>query len=100
MSLQTISEKEFARICEQIRADREQIYKFNPNAPHDEVLLWMLLSCLISYLSLSGAEIPCFPGAPDAETYRQAILHVLHARTEPKFEPEIYLNKLLSPLND
>lgn len=91
----TISESEFKRICEQIYVDRKQIYQFNPTAAHDEVLLWMLLSCLISYLSLPDSEIPCFPGAPDAETYRQAILHVLRGRTEPKFDTDFYLREII-----
>ena len=91
-----ISETEFASITRQIYADREQIYQFNEHAPHREVLLWMLLACLINYLNLSEAEIPCFPGAPDAEVYRQAVLHVLQGRTKPVFEPAKYLNELLN----
>ncbi|MEP6925440.1 MAG: hypothetical protein ABI954_13315 [Pyrinomonadaceae bacterium] len=90
----TISEAEFAQICEGIYADREQIYQFNQSVSHEEVLLWMLLACLISYLNLSEAETPCFPGALDAETYRQAILHVLKGRIEIFFEPERYLDNL------
>jgi hypothetical protein len=90
-----ISEAEFARICEQIYLDREQIYGFNPSVSHEEVLLWMLLTCLINYLSLSETEIPCFPGVPDAKVYQQAISHVLQARMEPLFEPTKYLDKLL-----
>lgn len=89
-----ISEAEFARICEQIYLDREQIYKFNPNVAHEEVLLWMLLACLINYLDLSDAETPCFPGAPDANIYRQAIRHVLQKRITKSFEIDKYLNKL------
>ncbi len=92
----TISEAEFARICRQIYLDREQIYQFNPSVPHEEVLLWMLLACLINYLNLSEAETPCFPGAPDAEIYRQAILHVLQGRTEPLFESNQYLKEMIS----
>ena len=92
----TVSEDEFSKICEQIYVDREQIYQFNNNASHNEVLLWMLLSCLISYLNLSDAQIPCFPGTPDAETYRQAILHVLKNRTNPPFNPNQSLQKLLA----
>ena len=91
-----ISEQEFGRIVEQIWLDREKIYQFNVNAPHNEVLLWMLLSCLISYLNLSDAETPCFPGAPTAETYRQAILHVLRERQESPFAPDKYLNILMT----
>ena len=90
-----INEPEFARICEQIYEDREQIYQFNPNVAHNEVLLWMVLGCLVSYLSLSDAETPCFPGAPDAEVYRAAILHVLQTRREPKFDADVYLQELI-----
>ena len=89
-----ISEAEFARICEQIYLDRAQIYQFNPSVSHEEVLLWMLLACLINYLSLSESETPCFPGAPDAGVYRQAILHVLQACMETSFVPTKYLDKL------
>jgi len=89
-----ISEAEFARICEQIRRDREQICQLKPNAPHAEILLWMLLGCLIAYLNLTEAETPCFPATPDAKTYRQAISFVLQNRRETDFETEKYLDAL------
>ena len=92
----TISETEFVRICQQVYHDREQIYQFNPSVSHEEVLLWMLLACLINYLSLSEAETPCFPGAPDAEVYRQAILHILQTGTKPLFDPAKYLNEMIN----
>ena len=57
-----ISEKEFARLCEGIYEDREKIWKHNPIGAIDETLLWMLLSVLNSYLSLSEIETPCFTG--------------------------------------
>ena len=89
-----ISEAEFARICEGIHEDRDKIYRHNPIGTEEETLLWMLLSVLISYLSLTEIETPCFNGMPTAETYRDAILHVLQLRTETKFDAEIYLNQL------
>jgi hypothetical protein len=89
-----ISEKEFARICEGIYQDRESIRKHNPNGTPEETLLWMLLGCLIGYLSLSEIETPCFSGKPDAETYRNAILFVLKNRKAENFDAEIYLKKL------
>lgn len=92
----TISEAEFTQICENIYLDREQIYQFNPNVSHEEVLLWMLLSCLINYLNLLEAETPCFPGAPNAEVYRQAILYVLKGRTKPVFKPTKYLQEMIN----
>ena len=63
-----ITEAEFARIVNGIAADRDSIIKHNPLGTDEEILLWMLLSCLISYLNLSDIETPCFTGKPDAKT--------------------------------
>ena len=92
----TISETEFARICSGIRADRASIVKHNPLGPDDEILLWMLLSCLISYLNLTEIETPCFNGKPDAETYRNAIRFVLSERRTEPFEIHKYLSELIN----
>lgn len=89
-----ISEAEFARICDGIRDDRETIIKHNPIGPDEEVLLWMLLSCLISYLNLSDVETPCFTGKPDAATYRNAVLFVMADRRQSDFAVEPYLERL------
>lgn len=90
-----ITEREFARICEGIYEDRETICKHNPIGTREETLLWMLLSCLISYLSLSEIETPCFTDAPTAETYREAIRFVLRNRRTTDFDAETYLAKLI-----
>ena len=90
-----ISEAEFRKICAGIYEDREIIYKHNPLGSREETLLWMLLSCLISYLSLSEIETPCFTGKPDAETYRKAILFILKDRKSENFKAEKYLNELV-----
>ncbi len=87
----TITESEFARICEGVYEDRETIIKHNPLGPNEEILLWMLLSCLISYLNLAEIEIPCFNGKPDADTYRNAIQFVLAERRSDNFDLEKYL---------
>ncbi len=92
--MKKISEREFARISEGIKEDRETICKHNPIGNEEEILLWMLLSCLISYLSISEIETPCFNGIPDAQTYRDAILFVLKDRKTENFEAEKYLNQL------
>ena len=89
-----ISEAEFARICEGIYQDGDKIYRHNPIGTREETLLWMLLSVLVSYLSLSEIETPCFNGMPTATTYREAILHVLSIRREANFDAEKYLNQL------
>ncbi len=89
-----ITEIEFARIVDGIVDDRGIIIKHNPLGPDDEILLWMLLSCLISYLNLSDLETPCFTGRPDASTYREAIKFVLADKRTADFEIDQYLNKL------
>jgi hypothetical protein len=86
-----ISEAEFARIVDGIVEDRETIIKHNPLGTDEEILLWMLLSCLISYLNLTEVETPCFTGMPDAETYRNAVLFVLKERREEDFSVDRYL---------
>ncbi len=82
-----ITEAEFKRICDGIYEDRESIIKHNPIGTREEILLWMLLSCLFSYLNLSDIETPCFTGTPDAETYRNAVLFVLKERSAEDFDP-------------
>lgn len=90
-----ISEAEFSRICDGIFEDRESIFKHNPIGTREETLLWMLLSILISYLSLSEIETPCFTGIPTTETYHQAILFILKDRQTDEFDAEEYLAKLI-----
>lgn len=91
-----ISEAELRRICDGIREDRAAICRHNPLGTEKEILLWMLLSCLVSYLSLSENETPCFTGAPTAETYRHAILYVLESRKIAEFDEKIYLERLIA----
>ena len=92
-----ISEQEFERICRGIKEDREAIWKHNPIGTQEEILLWMLLSCLVSYLSLTDIDTPCFSGKPNAETYRSAILFVLKDRKNENFDERKYLANLVSP---
>ncbi len=90
-----ISEQEFARLCEGICEDREAICRHNPIGTGEETLLWMLMCCLISYLSLSEIETPCFTGTPGTETYRNAINFILKDRRQEDFEIEKYLNQFI-----
>lgn len=90
-----ISEAEFAKICKGIKEDREIIIKHNPIGTDSEILLWMLLSVLISYLSLDEKEIPCFPGSTNADIYRQAILFILENRKIGDFDVENYLLEII-----
>ena len=90
-----INEAEFRKICAGIYEDREIIYKHNPIGTREETLLWMLLSCLVSYLSLSEIETPCFTGQPNADTYREAILFIIKDRKTENFNAEKYLSELI-----
>jgi hypothetical protein len=94
-TMSSITEREFERICTGIANDRDAIIKHNPLGTDAEILLWMLLNCLNSYLSLSEQEMPCFTGRPDEQTYREAISFVLSGRTEGGFDPEPYIDKLI-----
>jgi len=92
-----ITEAELKQISAGILADREIIIKHNPIGTESEILLWMLMSCLVSYLSLTDSETPCFTGKPNAETYENAIRFILkHRKSEPFNEAE-YIGRLLSP---
>ena len=91
-----LSEKEFAYLIDGIISDRDAIIRHNPIGSPEETLLWMLMSCLVSYVSLEPTDTPCFTGRPDAETYRKAILHILSRRKTDDFDPEPYLDKLLA----
>ncbi|MDI1240751.1 MAG: hypothetical protein PSX80_02375 [bacterium] len=90
-----ISETRFIEICEGIRSDRDLIIKHNPIGSEEEILLWMLLSCLISYLSVTDQETPCFTGVPDANAYRDAILFVLDSRREDRFDAKPHIDRML-----
>lgn len=90
-----ISEQEFARLCKGIDEDRAAICRHNPIGAPDEILLWMLLGVLASYLNLSDSETPCFPaGAPTAQTYLNAIRHILQNKRATAFDADKYLNRL------
>jgi hypothetical protein len=91
-----ISETEFARLCSDIAADRVSIVKHNPIGTSDEVLLWMLMSVLVSYLSLEELETPCFNGKPSAETYRDAIASVLKGRKTTDFNEHTHINQMIT----
>jgi hypothetical protein len=90
-----ISESEFARICEGLREDRKSIIQHNPIGSDEEILLWMLLSSLVIYLSLTEIETPCFSGTPDAKTYRDAIIFILENRRLADFNVDSHLDSLL-----
>lgn len=90
----TISEAELSRIVGGIIEDRASIIKHNPLGPDNEILLWMLLAILTSYLNLTEIETPCFNGRPDARTYRDAINFILQNHRSDDFDEGKYLDTL------
>ena len=94
MQISRISEAEFARIVAGIAQDRDSIIRHNPIGTAEEILLWMLMSSLVIYLSLDPSETPCFPGRSDAQAYRDAIRFILNGRMKTEFEIDPYLEKL------
>ena len=94
LTVTKISEAEFSRIVEGIIDDADLIVRHNPIGTRDETLLWMLMSCLVSYLSLAEEETPCFTGMPDAATYKEAIRFIVRSRQTESFDIEQYLSRL------
>jgi hypothetical protein len=92
----SITGSEFARIARGIKADRDVILKHNPAGSEDESMLWMLLGCLLSYLSIDEAASPCFIGRPTVETYRNAISFVLKGRVADDLNVEAALDDFLT----
>ncbi|MEZ5308023.1 MAG: hypothetical protein R2684_12830 [Pyrinomonadaceae bacterium] len=90
-----LTSAEFERICRGIDEDREKIIRHNPIGTDEEILLWMLMCVLISYLSVPENEVPCFPGTPDQTTYLAAIDHLLSTR-HTDFEWREYVEKMLA----
>jgi hypothetical protein len=90
--------EEFEKLCRDIYADRRQIYSFNPNASHREALLWMLLGCLVSLLSVPILDQPGVYGGSSTDPYADAICELLQPRMNPAFEPRVYLDELTEKL--
>lgn len=100
-SMSTISEAEFKRLCEDIYADRFLIYTYHPNAgSRREALLWMMLGCLVSLLSVPLLEQPSVYGGASADPYGEAVMEVLNGRMEPRFDPQAYLDELSRRIED
>ncbi|MFN2413361.1 MAG: hypothetical protein ABR535_09975 [Pyrinomonadaceae bacterium] len=90
-----INEQQFRTICKDTVRDKAKIIKNNPIGSDDEILLWMLLGILSSFLSLQENEVPRFSGRPDATTYRKAILFILQNRRDTDFDVEPFIDHML-----
>lgn len=89
----TISEAEFRQLCADIYADRLQIYEFNPHASRRDALLWLLLGCLLSLLSVPDEEMPdATQGSSDP--YGDAIREILRGRMQPPFAADEHMAAL------
>ncbi len=93
--METISEQEFKKLCDDIYLERHEIYAFNPNMSRREALLWMLAGCLVSLLNVDELEQP---GASTSDPYGDAVMQLMWQRTSPVFDPKIYLTKLTEKL--
>lgn len=96
----TISEAEFIKLCDDIYADRQEIYQFNPNAGKREALLWMLLGCLISLLSIPVLEQPSVYDKSNSDPYAAAINEILQRHMRPAFDPQVHLTRLSKKIED
>lgn len=94
-SVETISEDEFRRVCAEIYRDRFEIYSFRPDATEREALLWMLLGCLISLLSISHDELSSLADPSSEDLYGDAIHKLLQSRAEPLFDSRAIVEELL-----
>jgi hypothetical protein len=91
----SLTAHQFQTLCDDIYADREQIYEFNPAASQAEALLWMVLGSLFSLLSLNDEEIPVVT-PPTVPNYVDAICVVVEAHREGEFDPRGVLLELIA----
>ena len=93
-----ISEAEFVKLCEDLYRDRQQIYEFNPSASRRDAVLWMLLGCLMSLLSVPAPEQAGDDSSPGSDAYADAVTEILQGRTRPPFDPRAHLAELSAKL--
>ncbi|HEX8708961.1 MAG TPA: hypothetical protein VF723_12010 [Pyrinomonadaceae bacterium] len=89
-----ISAQEFERLCEDIYADRWQVYPLIPSASRSDALKWMLLGCLVNLLSVPQLEAPHVRHGRSADPYGDAICELMKGRASPVFDPRAYLVEL------
>lgn len=93
-SAETISKADFEKLCDEIYRDRFEIYEFNPNASKREAVLWMLLGCLISLLSVTDAELQSLVDSSSTDPYGEAVCKLLVERGSPPFDPQPFVEEL------
>jgi hypothetical protein len=98
--MDTMTEQEFKKLCDDVYAERQDIYELNPNVSRREALLWMLLGSLVSLLSVPVEQQPTLDDATSADPYGDAIIKLLQHRAAPAFDPKIYLAELSEKLEE
>lgn len=81
-------------MCEEIYADRDSIFSYVPGLSRRDALLWMLLGCLVSLLSVPEDEQPCVHAGASEDPYGDAICGLLQRRAPTAFNPRPHLEKL------
>ena len=99
-AVSTISEDEFKRMCDRIYKERQELYSFNPGAGKRGALLWMLLGCLISLLSVEDRELESLFESSSRDPYGDAVRTLLKERAEPPFDPQPYLDQLSESVDE
>ena len=96
--METITEQEFKKLCDDVYRNRHEIYPLNPNVSHREALLWMLLGTLVSLLSVPILEQPSVYGSANSDPYGMAVFELVKQRASPKFDPMTYITTLSEKL--
>lgn len=92
--VETISEGEFKRLCEEIYRDRSEVYSFRPDVQKSEALVWMLLGCLISLLSVNDAEVQALVDSSSKDLYGACVHALVQSRARPPFDSRPYVEDL------
>jgi hypothetical protein len=98
--METITEQEFRKLCDDIYRERNEIYPFNPNVSHREALLWMLLGTLVSLLSVPILEQPSVYDSTKSDPYGSAVIELVQQRALPAFDPKAYVMELFENLDE
>ena len=96
--MDTISEQEFKRLCDDVYRDREEIYALLPSVSKREALFWMLLGSLVVLLSLPAEAQPEIAEGRSRDPYGEALIELLEKHGAPVFDPKIHLAELSAKL--
>ncbi|MGB9181131.1 MAG: hypothetical protein WCB68_18000 [Pyrinomonadaceae bacterium] len=98
--MDTISEQAFRKLCEDVYTDRHLVYSYHPNVSRREALMWMLLGCLVSLLSVPAHEQPDVYVEASEDPYGDEICEIVQGRAQTPFNPRPYLEELTKRLEE